>query len=111
VIENQPRPDWSPLNRPGCPGVEGRVLMNRDGIAVANLRFSSNATIDRHSARFDIDVLCIDGAGFTSVGDESYPIHAGQTVRWPANVDHCLWTEDGAMETIMVERYGRPDGR
>lgn len=105
MIQPQPKPDWAPVPRPGVHGVEFRVLLGSDGILLANLRFDHSANIDRHSAPHEIDVVCIAGAGFTSVGDDAFSIHAGQTVRWPANVDHCLWTEHSSMETIMVERY------
>lgn len=106
ATEKQPRPDWSPLPRTGCDNVEARVLLVRDGLAIANLRFGESATIDRHDASFDIDVLCIAGSGFTSVGDETFPIAQGETIRWPRNQEHCLWTIDETMETIMVERHG-----
>ena len=105
MIENEPRPEWSALPREGTKGVEGRVLLDRDGLLIANLRFSQNATIDKHPAKFEVDVICLSGAGFTSIGDETSTIRAGQTVRWPRDVDHCLWTENSEMETIMVERY------
>ncbi|HEX7070663.1 MAG TPA: hypothetical protein VF190_07645 [Rhodothermales bacterium] len=104
MIKAQPKPDWAPLPRRGVRGVEARVLLRGDGILIANLRFGRSATIDRHSAPHEIDVVCVAGSGFTSVGGDTYPIHAGQTVRWPADVDHCLWTDEDSMETIMVER-------
>jgi quercetin dioxygenase-like cupin family protein len=105
VIEKQPRPDWSRLPRKGCENVEARVLLVKDGLAVANLRFGRNAFIDKHSAPFEIDVVCVSGSGFTSVGDEEFPISAGETIRWPKGYDHCLWTTDDTMETLMVERH------
>jgi quercetin dioxygenase-like cupin family protein len=106
MVESQPRPDWFPIPREGTKGVEGRVLLGRDGLFIANLRFSPGATIDKHSAPWDIDVICISGSGYVSVGDEVEAFRAGQSIRWPRNVDHCLWTDDFAMETIMVERHG-----
>jgi quercetin dioxygenase-like cupin family protein len=106
MVEDQPRPVWSLLPRRGSRDVEFRMLLGREGIFLANLRFSSDATIDRHSAPYDIDVICLNGAGFTSVGEEVFAIHAGQTVRWPRDIDHCLWTDGTEMETLMVERYG-----
>jgi len=82
------------------------VLLKRAGIAVANLRFSPNASIDEHSAPIEIDVLCISGDGFVSVGNESSRLQAGQRVVWPAGLNHRLWTQGTEMETIMVERIG-----
>ena len=46
-----PRPEWSPVPREGCVGVEGRVLL-----AIAMLRFAQSATVDEHAAEHDIDV-------------------------------------------------------
>lgn len=106
MIEPMPRPDWSPIPRQGTVGVTGRVMLKRAGIAVANLKFAPHATIDEHSASIEIDVLCIGGAGFVSVGNESWPFRAGERVVWPAGVNHRLWTLDATMETVMVERYG-----
>ena len=49
--------------------MEFRVLLNTEGIVVANLRFAARANIDKHSAPYEIDVICIQGAGYTQVGD------------------------------------------
>jgi quercetin dioxygenase-like cupin family protein len=106
MIEQMPRPNWQPLPRHGTVGVTFRVLLNRDGIAVANLKFETNATIDEHSASFEIDVICVGGEGFVSVGGESSRFRAGERVVWPAGVNHRLWTEGTTMETLMVERSG-----
>ena len=106
MIEPQPRPDWSPVPREGCVGVEGRVLLRNEQMLLANLRFAEHATIDKHSAPYGIDVVCLDGRGFVSVGEETAALRAGETVHWPAGVDHRLWTEQSTMETLMVEHVG-----
>jgi quercetin dioxygenase-like cupin family protein len=104
-IEQMPRANWEPLPRVGTVGVTGRVMLRRAGIAIANLRFSPNATLDEHSAPFDIDVICIAGEGFVSVGGESSLFRAGERLVWPARMNHRLWTEGSEMETLMVERH------
>ena len=104
MIYRQPKPDWASLPRPDCVNVEFRVLLEIDGIMLANLRFSGNATIE-HDAPHDIDVVCISGSGFTSIGSETFSISAGETVQWPRNTDHRLWTDSSRMKTLMVERY------
>ena len=104
IIEHMPRPHWSPVPRQGTVGVTGRVMLKRAGIVIANLKFSPHATIDEHSAPIDIDVICIAGEGFVSVGDESSVFRAGDRVVWPAGVNHRLWTDGTEMETLMVER-------
>jgi quercetin dioxygenase-like cupin family protein len=110
MIEHMPRAQWEPLARRGTFGVTGRVILKRAGIVIANLRFSANATIDEHSAPFEIDVICVAGEGFVSVGNESSHFRAGDRVVWPAGVNHRLWTQGTEMETVMVERNG-PDIR
>lgn len=105
VIEDQPRPDWQVLPRPGCRNVEFRVVLMKEHLAIANLRFTSDATIDKHDAPFDIDVVCIAGSGFASIGDETYPLRHGQSIRWPQGRKHCLWTDGDTMETLMIERH------
>ena len=106
MIEQMPRSNWQALPRQGTVGVVGRVLLRRAGISIANLKFSSSATIDEHSAAFDIDVICLAGEGFVSVGNESAHFRSGDRVVWPAGVNHRLWTEGTEMETLMVERDG-----
>lgn len=104
MIEHMPRPHWEPLPRQGVVGVTGRVILKRDGIVIANLRFAANATIDEHAAPFEIDVICVAGEGFVSIGNESSSFRAGDRVVWPAGVNHRLWTQETEMETVMVER-------
>jgi quercetin dioxygenase-like cupin family protein len=107
MIERMPRPDWQPLPRAGTAGVSARVLLNRDGIVVAQLRFAAHATIDEHSAAIEIDVLCLAGEGFVSMDGKTSSFRVGERVVWPAGVTHRLWTEDSEMETLMVERHAR----
>lgn len=106
MIEHMPRPQWEPVPRQGTVGVMRRVLLKRAGIAIASLRFSRDASIDEHSAPVDVDVICISGEGFVSVGKEVSPFRAGERVVWPAGVNHRLWTQHSQMETLMVERIG-----
>jgi len=101
---NQPKPEWSPVPRPGCHGVQGRVFLKRAGIVVANLKFDECATIDEHTAPVDIDVICIDGAGFYSIEGQVEAIKAGQSTVWPKGKLHQLYTEGSTMQTLMVER-------
>lgn len=98
-----PRPDWSPLPYEGCVGVEGKVLLRSPTLALALLRFERGGTIHEHDAPTDIDVVCLEGEGFVSVGDQTFPIRAGESVRWPSGTMHQLWTEGTEMTTLMVE--------
>ena len=103
-----PRPGWDPL--PGGVGIVGRVLV-REGpdprapdLLVAQLRFSEHARIEPHAHTRDAIVVCLEGHGFTSVGDETRPLREGQQVRWPRGVVHGLWTDGSTMTTLMVEQ-------
>lgn len=105
-IKPIPKAAWEPLPAAGCVGVEHVVLMRQPQVIVL-LKFTTNATINEHAAPLAVDVICMEGAGMISVDGEEAAINAGETVHWPANVDHRLWTTDGEMVTLMVEHYGR----
>ena len=95
---------WAPFEHEGCVNVEYKSFLRRDGrVALAMLRFGKRATIHEHPADIDVDVICLEGEGFTSVVAEQAPIQAGQRVHWPAGKPHCLWTENSEMITLMVE--------
>ena len=103
-VHDWPRPDWTPVPRPGATGVAVRLLHHREGAELlAQLRFEPNATIDEHDAPRPIDVYCLEGSGFTSVDGQPAPIHAGQHAHWPANRLHRLWTDSDTMTTLMHE--------
>jgi quercetin dioxygenase-like cupin family protein len=103
-IEPSPRPDWSPLPGDGVVGVMGKVLVREWGFFIAMLRFEPDATIHEHPGPNDTVVICIDGEGWTSVAGERARLRAGETVRWPKDVPHRLWTEGTTMTTLMFER-------
>ena len=99
-----PRPEWSPLPFDGAVGVDGKVLVREWGFFIALLRFAEHATIHEHPGVNDTVVMCIEGEGFTSVGDDVAPLREGEQVRWPKGVRHRLWTEASTMRTLMFER-------
>ena len=96
--------DWQPLPRPGCVNVEGRLLLLRQDVGLAMLRFGPEGTIDEHAADHEIDVICLEGEGFISVEDRVYSFAAGQSLTWPPGRLHRAWTGDRGMITLMVER-------
>ncbi len=102
-VQAVPRFSWMLLPFDGCIGVEAKVLLRVEHLAVAMLRFALNATIHEHATEIDIDVICLEGQGFTSVDGEQAMIGAGETIRWPAGRQHRLWTEDHSMITLMIE--------
>jgi mannose-6-phosphate isomerase-like protein (cupin superfamily) len=52
----------------------------------------------------DTYVACLEGEGWTSIGDERAPLRAGEFTVWPKGVPHRLWTEGTTMMTLMYER-------
>jgi quercetin dioxygenase-like cupin family protein len=105
VDREEGRGDWQPLRREGTTGVEVRVLLRRPPVVIANLRFASAGAIDEHAAPFEVDVVCLSGEGFVSVGADVRRFSSGDTIAWPAGVPHRLWTEGMPMETLMVEHH------
>jgi quercetin dioxygenase-like cupin family protein len=103
--EPQPplQPGWMPLTRPGCVNVEGRLLLVREGLAVAMLRFAPRGTLDEHATAYEVDVVCLEGEGYVSVEDRVNTFSVGQRLTWPAGPVHRLWTADRGMITLMVE--------
>src|SRR5689334_16155275 len=105
-VSEVPRPLFGPLPREGCHNVQGRVLLRDPNVCVAQLRFEPDGSIDEHAAPFDIDVICLEGCGLTAIDGEVQPLHADQTVRWPAHKPHRLFTAASTMLTLMVEHVG-----
>ena len=101
--EPVPRAEWSPLPVEGATDVDFKVLLPPPPPLIAMLHFARGGGFPAHSAPFDVDVVCLEGAGFVLVGDDSYPFRAGEWVRWPANTMHRLWTDSEEMTTLMVE--------
>jgi quercetin dioxygenase-like cupin family protein len=108
IVEPFNRPDWTPLPYEGCREVEARGLVRLPHLSVAMLRFSPHGTIHEHAAEIEIDVLCLEGEGWTSVAGERAPLRAGQRVRWPAGQAHRLWTDGQPMLTLMLEHLAGP---
>ena len=104
------RPDWVAVARDGCVDVESRVILVDDDLGVAMLRFGPHGTIDEHAAPHDIDVACVEGSGYASIDGKEWPLRAGETLRWPRESKHRLWTDGKTMTTLMLERLGRSRG-
>jgi quercetin dioxygenase-like cupin family protein len=90
--------------RAGVSGVEALVLHRDVSLLVVTLKFDAEATIDEHTADWDIDVVCLEGQGWVSVGVDSAELRPGEEVRWPRGAPHRLWTNGQGMRTLMLER-------
>ena len=88
----------------GCRNVKGRVIFRDETLLLAVLRFGEDGTIHEHAGESDTIVACLEGSGYTSVGNEAVPISTGERVVWPRGITHSLWTERSTMTTLMVER-------
>ena len=104
-LEPFARPDWSPLPFEGCVGVEGKVLVREPGFFFSLLRFEPGGTIHEHPGERDAYVACLEGEGWTSVGEEHSQLRTGEFVVWPEGVPHRLWTEGTTMTTLMYEAW------
>jgi len=104
-----PVPKWETLPRTGCAGVEARVCLKDSRAVVATLRLSEHANIDIHTAPYDIHVLCIEGSGFVTCGEEVAELKSGESVLWPKDVEHNIYTENSRMQTIMLEHVYQLD--
>ena len=100
------RAEWSPLPVEGWRNVEGKVLLDETSVGVALLRFRPDGTIHEHAGDTDCHVVCLEGQGWTSLGDELAEFRAGEKTFWPAGVSHRLWTTDSEMTTLMVHPLG-----
>jgi quercetin dioxygenase-like cupin family protein len=101
-------PEWKPISHPDASGVEVRVIWQQDDLLLALLRFAERANVHEHAGPNDAYVSCLEGSGYTKIGDETEPIEAGQRVFWPKGIVHGLWTEGSPMITLMCERYSSP---
>lgn len=103
-VEAFKHPEWHPPPVEGFVGVEGKVILDSPELVLALLRFAEHATIPEHPGQSEAIVACLEGEGFTSVGDITAPLRAGERVTWPPGIPHRLWTEGSTMTTLMVER-------
>jgi quercetin dioxygenase-like cupin family protein len=99
-----PRFEWKPLTRPGCRGVESRLLTARPELVLSMLRFQPGGTIDERAADHPVDVICLEGSGFISLGGRTHRFTAGHSMLWPRGVLHRLWTDRHHMLTLIAER-------
>jgi quercetin dioxygenase-like cupin family protein len=102
-IKPFPRPDWRTLTNDNAVNVETKVLLVNRRAMVAMLKFDKNGSFDAHEAAYDIHVMCQEGSGFVLVEGETAELQAGQSVLWPRDTLHQLWTEDSSMITLMIE--------
>src|SRR5262245_57212529 len=99
------RPD--PL--PGSEGVTGQVIHSDARGVVSELAFDRGGRIQSHSNPNTTYFIVIEGGGWTSVGEESLRVAAGEAVVWPPDEVHGAWTDYSHMRAIVVEFAGADD--
>lgn len=105
----QPKPvkqvTWMPLPKGGYENVEVKMLMGLEGeLRVSMMKIKPNGGMPTHQDKAEIEVICLEGSGFVSVGEDKIPFKMGDRVTWPPNTDHRLWTSDDEMITLMIEK-------
>ena len=81
------------------------ILLDRP-LAVIAMYLEPGARMDEHSAEVPILFLVSGGSGFVRIGGpegETRAIRSGDAVLWPAQLDHMVWTEEAAMQAIVIE--------
>jgi quercetin dioxygenase-like cupin family protein len=81
------------------------ILLDRPMLVAAHY-LEPHGRIDEHQTDVPVLVLVLAGHGFMRVGGpdgETRAVGPGDAVLWPAFEDHTMWTEDDALETIVVD--------
>jgi quercetin dioxygenase-like cupin family protein len=84
----------------------GAPILTDRPLTVVALYLDAHAAMDEHSAAQPILLLVTGGAGFVRVGGprgETRAVAAGDAVLWPSGLDHMVWTEDEALQAILVD--------
>ena len=81
------------------------ILLDRPMTVVA-MYLEPHGAIEEHSASVPILFLVTAGRGFVRIGGpdgETRAVSAGDAILWPADRDHMVWTEDEALEAIVID--------
>jgi quercetin dioxygenase-like cupin family protein len=73
---------------------------------VVAMYLEPHGSMDEHSAQVPILFLVIGGSGFVRIGGpdgETRKVFAGDAILWPAGLDHIVWTEDEALQAIVID--------
>ena len=113
-VVDVPQWGWKPLPMRGCIGVLARVLLFSKDLVVIMVKLEVEGSLCEQASPYAIDVVCLEGLGGTSVRDSSrleiMDLHAGQSVRWPADVLHRLWAVEEPLTALLIEHVGNRDG-
>ncbi len=82
------------------------ILIDHSDAAVVALYFEPHARMFEHNNPRNTLFVVLRGQGFVRIGGpqgETRPLHAGDAVLWPLDIDHMVWTEDDALEGLAIE--------
>lgn len=71
--------------------------------------YEPGGDMPEHTSLEAVLCVCVDGSGYTKVGDESVELNAGEAVVWPTSRTHKLWTTDSSMTVLLIHFPGRED--
>ncbi|GHO49395.1 cupin domain-containing protein [Ktedonospora formicarum] len=84
----------------------GQPIMIDSPTSVVAMYIEPHGSIDEHhNSNFTLFIV-LKGAGYVRLGGqkgEERAISAGDAVLWPSNIDHTVWTEEEALEAIVIE--------
>lgn len=109
-LRSAPGWEWTPVDRPGCHGVDGRVAFAGPDLAVVFLRFRPGGATGAYAAPHRIDAVCLEGEGFVQVGSDEAELTAGHGIHWPPGTVHALRAGARAMVVMLLERVGPGSG-
>jgi quercetin dioxygenase-like cupin family protein len=70
--------------------IVSRTLAKRTGGTVTLFAFDAGQALSEHTVPFDAIVQVLDGDAELTVGGNTVPARAGQTVLMPANIPHAV---------------------
>lgn len=73
---------------------------------VVEHHYEPGGAMREHAAEEPILCVCIDGAGFVRVGDETSELRAHEAVVWPSGTTHTLWTAHRSMTVLLIHFPG-----
>ncbi|MBO0780961.1 MAG: cupin domain-containing protein [Ktedonobacteraceae bacterium] len=88
--------------------VHGIPLLLDAELQVEAMYFDPHASMEEHAAGHPILFLVINGRGTVRIGGpsgETCEVQTGDTVLWPAHIDHTVWTGEEELHAIVINVF------
>jgi quercetin dioxygenase-like cupin family protein len=82
--------------------VASLTLVQRPNLAMTLLSLDKGTSIGGHSSPGDALVNILSGQAKITIGDNSYTVHAGESLLMPANVPHALHAVEAFQMLLIV---------